>query len=240
MEFPTGLLGVALGIVLIPQLSAANARSDHAGYSGLLDWGLRLVMVLALPCMVALLVFPTALVSVLFQRGAFDAVAVHRTAAALMGYGAGLMGLVAVKILAPGFYARQDTRTPVKIAVVVLVLTQLMNLMFVPWMGHVGLALSISLGALLNALWLYLGLRRAGAYTPEPGWGGFSLRVAAATACLAALLAWAERAIDWIGLVDHQWQRIGWMVLCLAGSATLYFALLWVSGLKLQHFMRRG
>ncbi len=240
MEFPTGLLGVALGVVLIPQLSAANARKDGVAYSGLLDWGLRLVMLLALPCAVALLVFPTALVAVLFHRGAFSASDVHQTATALMGYGVGLMGLIGVKVLAPGFYARQDTRTPVRIAISVLVLTQLFNLALVPFLGHVGLALSISLGAMVNALWLFIGLKRAGAYTPEPGWLGFSLRVIGATALLGAILFWAERAIDWIGLVDHEALRIGWMVLCLGGVATLYFGVLRLSGLKLQQFMRRG
>ena len=240
MEFPTGLLGVALGVVLIPQLSAANGRNDAQAYSGLLDWGLRLVLMLALPCAVALLVFPKALLAVLLQRGAFDAAAVQQTANALMGYGVGLMGLVGVKILAPGFYARQDTRTPVKIAIVVLVLTQLLNLVFVPWFGNAGLALSVSLGAMVNALWLFIGLRRVGAYTPEPGWRGFAARVFVASALLGALLFWAERRIDWVGLVNHQGQRIGWLVLCLGGAALLYFGTLLASGLKLQQFMRRG
>jgi putative peptidoglycan lipid II flippase len=240
MEFPTGLLGVALGVVLIPQLSAANARKDVASYSGLLDWGLRLVLLLTLPCAAALLLFPTALVAVLFNRGAFDTIAVHQTASALMGYGVGLMGLVGIKILGPGFYSRQDFRTPVKIAIVVLVLTQIMNAIFVPYLGHVGLALSVSLGAMINAVWLFVGLKRVGAYIPEPGWGGFSLRVFAATALLGAVLFWGERAIDWVGLVDHQAQRIGWLVLCLGGAAVLYFGSLLASGVKLQQFMRRG
>ncbi|MBC8057072.1 MAG: murein biosynthesis integral membrane protein MurJ [Rhizobiales bacterium] len=240
MEFPTALLGVALGVVLIPQLSAANGRKDAAAYSGLLDWGLRLVLLLALPCAVALLVFPNALLAVLFQRGAFDAAAVQQTAVALMGYGVGLMGLVGVKILAPGYYARQDTRTPVKIAIAVLVLTQAMNVVFVPFFGHAGLALSVSLGAMVNAFWLFMGLKRAGAYVPEPGWRGFSLRVFGATALLGALLFWAERRIDWIGLVDHQAERIGWLALCLGGAALIYFGTLRLSGLKPQQFMRRA
>ena len=240
MEFPTGLLGVALGVVLIPQLTAAHGRNDAAAYSGLLDWGLRLVLLLALPCAMALLVFPNALLAVLFQRQAFDAAAVHQTAVALMGYGVGLMGLVGVKILAPGYYARQDIRTPVKIAVAVLVLTQVMNAVFVPFIGHAGLALSISLGAMVNATWLFIGLKRSGAYVPEPGWGGFSLRVFGATALLGGLLFLAERRIDWVGLVNHQAQRIGWLVLCLGGAALLYFGALLASGLKLQQFMRRS
>jgi putative peptidoglycan lipid II flippase len=240
MEFPTGLLGVALGVVLIPQLSAANGRKDAAAYSGLLDWGLRLVMLLALPCSVALLVFPTALITVLFHHGAFDAYAVKQTSTALMGYGVGLMGLIGVKILAPGFYARQDTRTPVKIAIVVLVLTQVMNAVFVPFLGHVGLALSVSLGAVINAVWLFVGLKRAGAYTPEPGWAAFSLRVVGATALLGLLLWWAEHHIDWIGLANHHYERIGWTALCLGGAALLYFGALALSGLKFKQFMHRG
>jgi putative peptidoglycan lipid II flippase len=150
------------------------------------------------------------------------------------------MGLVGVKILAPGFYARQDTRTPVRIAIAVLVLTQLMNAVLVPWLGHVGLALSVSLGAMINAVWLFVGLRRAGASVPEPGWPGFTVRVVFATALLGGLLFWAEHAIDWIGLGAHQWQRIGWITGCLGGSALAYFAALRGCGLRLQQFMRRG
>ncbi len=135
------MLGVALGAVLIPQLSAAQARQDAAGYSGMLDWGLRLTLVLALPCTAALLVFPEPMVATLFQRGAFGADDVVKSAMALRGYGVGLLGLIGVKILAPGFYARQDIRTPVTIAVIVLALTQVMNAIFVPYLGHAGLAL---------------------------------------------------------------------------------------------------
>jgi putative peptidoglycan lipid II flippase len=240
MEFPTGLLGVALGVVLIPHLSAANGRQDTAAYSGLLDWGLRLMLLLSLPCAVALVVFPKALLAVLFQRQAFDAAAVAQTAVALMGYGVGLLGLVGVKILAPGYYARQDTRTPVKIAVVVLVLTQLMNAVFVPVFGHAGLALSISLGAMVNAAWLLIGLRRAGAYVPEPGWTGFTVRLTMAAALLGGLLWWAERAIDWVGLVDHQWLRISWLAACLGGAAALYFGCLLMIGVRPGQFVRRG
>ncbi|MCW5664549.1 MAG: murein biosynthesis integral membrane protein MurJ [Piscinibacter sp.] len=240
MEFPTALLGVALGVVLLPQLAAAQARQQEGEYSGLLDWGLRLVLLLALPCAAALLVFPQPLVAVLYHYGAITAGDVERTALALMGYGVGLMGLVGVKILAPGYYARQDIRTPVRIAVVVLVLTQLMNLLFVPHLGHAGLALSIGLGALINAGWLYVGLRRGGLYRPGPGWWPFGLRVIAASGVMAAALAWAARAIDWIGLREHPWQRIGWMAACLAGAVLLYFACLLASGLKLRQFARRG
>jgi putative peptidoglycan lipid II flippase len=240
MEFPTALLGVALGVILLPQLSAAQAKSDVHAYSGLLDWGLRLVLLLALPCAVALLVFPKPMVAVLYHYGAFTARDIEQTVAALMGYGVGLMGLVGVKILAPGFYARQDIRTPVKIAVVVLVLTQLMNLVFVPRLAHAGLALSIGLGALVNAGWLFIGLRRAGLYTPEPGWRGFALRVVLASGAMGGWLFWAAQALDWIVMREQPWLRIGALAGCLVTAGLLYFACLLASGLKLRQFARRG
>jgi putative peptidoglycan lipid II flippase len=240
MEFPTALLGVALGVVLLPQLSAARAGDDAEAYSGLLDWGLRLVLMLALPCAVALLVFPQALIAVLFHYGAFEARDVQMTVLALQGYGVGLLGLIGLKILAPGFYAREDVKTPMKVAVVALVLTQAMNLVFVPWLGHAGLALSIGVAALFNAGTLLLLLRRRGLYRPAPGWAGFAVRVGAAAAVLGGLLALAARHIDWIGLQAHWGQRAGWMALVLGGVAAVYFAQLHLSGLQLRQFLRRG
>jgi len=240
MEFPTALLGVALGVVLLPQLSAAQAGDDGPRYTGLLDWGLRLVLLLALPCAAALLVFAEPLVAVLYHYGAFSPRDVAQTVTALRGYGVGLIGLVAVKVLAPGFYARQDIRTPVRIAVAVLVGTQVMNLLFVPWLGHAGLALSIGLGALINAGCLLIGLRRIGAYSPAPGWAGFLARVLLATAALAAALAWTARVFDWIGLAAHWGWRIGLMAAVLAGTALLYFGLLGLLGMRPRQFMRQG
>lgn len=239
MEFPTALLGVALGVVLLPQLSAAQARQDTQAYSDMLDWGLRVLVLLALPCAVALMVFPKALVAVLFHYGQFQPQDVAQTTRALMGYGVGLMGLVGVKVLAPGFYARQDIRTPVRIAIIVLAATQAMNVVLVPWLGHAGLALSIGLGALLNAAWLLVGLRRSGAYRPLPGWPLFMLRVLLACLALGLLLAWAGQAIDWIGLQARWGERAGWMAAVLGGAALLYFAVLGVCGLRPAHFRRR-
>ncbi len=240
MEFPTALLGVALGVVLLPQLSAAQASGDHAAYSSHLDWGLRLVLLLAVPCAVALLVFPEAMVSVLYHYGQFSALDVQQTVRALMGYGVGLLGLIGIKVLAPGFYARQDIRTPVKIAVVVLILTQLMNLVFVPQLGHAGLALSIGLGALINAGWLLVGLRRQGTYVPLAGWPGFSLRVLCASALLGAALGAASVSIDWVGLGSQRLLRVGLLAGCLVGVAMLYFVALRLMGIRLNDFARRG
>ena len=239
MEFPTALLGVALGVVLMPQLAAARAANDTQTYSAMLDWGLRLVVLLAVPSAVALLIFAQPLVATLYHYGAFSETDVLQTTHALMGYGLGLLGLVAIKVLAPGFYANQDIKTPVRIAVVVLVLTQLMNLVLVPYFQHAGLALAIGIGALINAGWLLLGLIRRGSYQPLAGWGRFGLQVALASALLGAFLGWAAQMISWTGMRSLYGQRIGLMALVLLVSGVLYFAALRVTGLRVRSLLGR-
>ena len=240
MEFPTAMLGVALGVVLMPQLAAARASGDQARYSRMLDWGLRLVCLLALPCAAALLVFSTPLVSVLYHYGAFTDRDVQQTTLSLMGYGVGLLGLVAIKVLAPGYYASQDIRTPVRIAMVVLVATQLLNLVLVPWLAHAGLALSIGLGATLNAAWLWIGLIRQGRYQPQAGWRGFVVRVVMATVLLTAFLAWTAGSLPWVALKTEPWVRIGWMAAVLTGAVLLYFGALQLMGLRWRALLGRS
>jgi putative peptidoglycan lipid II flippase len=239
MEFPTAMLGVALGVVLMPQLAGARANDDAQRYSAMIDWGLRLVVLLAVPSSLALLVFNVPLVATLFHYGAFKDSDVHQVALALAGYGAGLVGLVAIKVLAPGFYASQDMRTPVRIAVVVLVVTQLLNIALVPWLRHVGLALSIGLGALINAAWLLVGLIRLGSYKPAAGWGVFALQVLAASALLTVFLMWGAASFPWLAMRAQALQRAGLMGLMLLGSAAIYFVALWAAGLKLRQFVTR-
>ncbi|MBO1113093.1 murein biosynthesis integral membrane protein MurJ [Bordetella petrii] len=239
MEFPTALLGVALGTVLLPSLSAAHARRDDAAYSALLDWGLRLVLLLGLPAAVGLALLSDGLVATLFHYGAFQAQDVAQTRLAVVAYSVGLIGILGVKILAPGFYAQQDIRTPVKIAVMVLVATQLMNLALVPALAHAGLALAIGLGATLNALALLVGLRRRGTYQPAPGWPLFLLRLLPALAALALVLAYADQRLDWVALQAHPGQRALWLAAVLAASGAAYFAALFTCGFRLRDFGRR-
>jgi putative peptidoglycan lipid II flippase len=239
MEFPTALLGVALGVVLTPQLTAAKAAGDAQKYSAMMDWGLRIVVLLAVPCAVALLTFSKPLVATLFHYGRLADSDVGQIAVALAGYGAGLLGLVAIKVLAPGYYASQDVRTPVKIAIVVLVITQLLNAVLVPLIDHAGLALSIGLGALVNALWLLIGLVRRGSYQPQPGWARFGLQVVAASALLAVLLAWGSYHFDWVALRAHSGQRVLLLIGLMGAAALVYFGALWAAGLKLRQMLRR-
>jgi len=239
MEFPTGLLGVALGVVLTPQLAAAKAAGDAARYSAMLDWGLRIVVLLAVPCAVGLLTLAEPLVATLFHYGALRDADVGEIGRALAGYGVGLLGLVAIKVLAPGYYASQDIRTPVRIAIAVLVITQVLNLALVPWVQHAGLALSIGLAALVNAVWLLIGLLRRGSYRPQPGWGRYALQVVAASTLMALLLVAAAQSFDWIGLRAHAGQRVALLAAVLAAAALLYFGALWAAGLKLRQLLRR-
>ncbi|MSQ75129.1 MAG: murein biosynthesis integral membrane protein MurJ [Rhodoferax sp.] len=239
MEFPTALLGVALGVVLTPQLAAARAAQDSRQYAALIDWGLRWVLLLAAPCAVALLTFAKPLVSVLYHYGAFTERDVLQTTSALMGYGVGLVGLVAIKVLAPGFYASQDIRTPVKIAVAVLVITQLLNIVLVPMLQHAGLALAIGLGACINALWLLFGLLRRGSYRPEPGWGLFALRVGVACGLLAAFLLSLANGLDWTALQAQGFKRLGLMALVLLASGTMYLVTVRLLGLNLRQLLQR-
>ncbi|MBV7485764.1 murein biosynthesis integral membrane protein MurJ [Bordetella sp. BOR01] len=239
MEFPTALLGVALGTVLLPSLSAAHARQDDTGYSALLDWGLRLVLLLGLPAALGLALLSDGLVATLFHYGAFQAQDVAQTRLAVIAYSVGLIGILGVKILAPGFYAQQDIRTPVKIAVMVLVATQLMNLALVPVLAHAGLALAIGLGATLNALALLIGLRRRGVYRPSAGWPVFLLRMVPALAALALVLVYADHRLDWVGLQAQPAHRALWLAAVLAASGLAYFAALFVCGFRLRDFGRR-
>jgi putative peptidoglycan lipid II flippase len=241
MEFPSGMLGVALGTILLPSLSKHYADASHQEYSRLLDWGLRLTFILALPAALALGMIAVPLLSTFFQHGAFDAHDVLMTRQALVGYSVGLIGIILVKILAPGFYARQDIKTPVKIAIATLLATQAMNALFVfvAHLQHAGLALSIGLAACFNSAILYYQLRKRGIYLPEPGWGAFFARLGLALLALALTL-WFGMGSTQHWLETSGWARIGHLVALVVGGVAVYFAVLWLLGFRLRDFHRRG
>ena len=241
MEFPSGMLGVALGTILLPSLSKYHASANHGEYSKLLDWGLRLTMLLAAPAALALALLAVPLIATLFFHGAFASADVFRTREALAAYSVGLTGLILVKILAPGFYARQNVRTPVKIALVSLAATQIMNLFFiyVLHLRHAGLALSIGLAACLNAGLLYRGLRQAGIYVPQPGWMKFLVKLGIAMAVMGTAL--------WFGIgVEKDWlaftllRRLLHLSALVGLGAAAYFVTLWLLGFRLRDFKRRA
>ena len=241
MELPSGVLGVALGTILLPALSKTYASQNRDEYSRLLDWGLRLCCLLVLPCTLALAILAEPLVVSLFQYGKFGAEDALMTQQALMAYSVGLLALILIKILAPGFYAQQNIKTPVRIAIVSLLATQAMNALFVfaLELAHVGLALSISLAACLNAGLLYWQLLRADIFRPLPGWGVFLLKLLAAVLVMVAALlgllqvmpAWAD------GEMPLRLLRLGALV---AAGATVYFATLLLLGFRPRDFARKA
>lgn len=238
MEFPSALLGVALGTVLLPSLIKSHAQENPDEFSKLLDWGLRVTLLLTLPAALGLALLAAPLISTLIQGGHFTANDVLMSRAALIAYSVGLTGIILVKVLAPGFYARQNVKTPVKIAVATLVIIQLLNLIFVPLFAHAGLALSIGLGACVNAGMLYFFMRRQGIYHPQPQWLIFVLKLVVALCAMGAVLWWTSGAeTEWLTMTTWaKCLKLSWVV--TLGAAT-YFAALWAMGFRLRDFSRR-
>ena len=238
MELPAGVLGVAVGTILLPSLSKYHANANLAEYSRLLDWGLRITVLLAVPAAVALAVMALPLIAMLFQYGRFTVEDAWMTRQALVAYSLGLVGMILVKILAPGFYARQNVRTPVKIGLVTLAATQLMNLALVGPLRHAGLALAIGLGACLNAGLLYFYLRKSEIFVPQPGWPLFILKVLASVFFMAIVLFTTMGEPAW-------WLQAGWLKvpgvlgLVLIGTAT-YAGCLFAFGFRPRDFSRRA
>ncbi|GAB3370038.1 murein biosynthesis integral membrane protein MurJ [Azotobacter armeniacus] len=238
MELPSGVLGVALGTILLPALSKTYASQDHQEYSRLLDWGLRLCFLLVLPCALALAILAEPLTVSLFQYGKFTAHDALMTQRALIAYAVGLLGIILVKVLAPGFYAQQNIRTPVRIAVFTLVTTQMMNLAFIIPLKHAGLALAISLGACLNAGLLYWKLRQQRRFEPQAGWRMFLVKLVVAVLAMVAVLlgllalmpAWEQ------GGMAERFLRLGMLVLA---GVVAYFGMLMLLGFRLRDFSRR-
>ncbi|MDK2123838.1 murein biosynthesis integral membrane protein MurJ [Chitinimonas sp. DQS-5] len=239
MELPSGVLGAALGTILLPSLAKLHAKDDSSEYSAMLDWGLRLCLLLSLPAAVALAVLAYPLIGSLFQYGKFGDFDASMTAQALIAYSIGLLGLIAVKILAPGFYARQDTRTPVKIAVITLICTQLMNLLFYKPLAHAGLSLSIGLAATLNAYLLLRALRKQNIYQPSAGWFGFLAKLLFAVVVMAIVLWFGAH---WLGSwqTGAMWLRCSKLLGLCAAGAGIYFACLGLCGFRPRDFSRRA
>jgi len=240
MEFPAGLLGAALGTILLPSLAKSHADGRSEEFSGLLDWGLRLTLLLTLPAALALAILAVPLLATLFQHGAFTADDVLQTRTALVAYSVGLTGLILVKVLAPGFYSRQDVKTPVRIALLTLAATQLMNLIFVVGMDtlrHAGLALSIGLASCLNAAMLWRGLRRIGAYQPSDGWSVFLLKLLVALLVLAATL-WFAMGQESAWLTSTTGEKVLHLAAVVAAGVGVYFTTLFLLGFRLGDFRR--
>lgn len=239
MELPSGVLGVALGTILLPSLAKSVAKGDNKEYSRLMDWGLRLSLLLALPCAVALGILSKPLIVSLFQYGQFSNHDASMTQRALIAYSIGLVGLIIVKVLAPGFYSRQDIKTPVKIAIITLILTQLMNLLFIVPLQHAGLSLSIGLAACLNAGLLLWQLLKQKIYTPQPGWLAFILKLVISVAIMATALLFTMYFVSaWDS--GNMLIRLCRLMMIVIVGIVAYFGSLFILGFRPAHFSKSG
>ena len=233
MEFPLGVFGVALATVILPSLSKKHAQDDPQSFSDTLDWALRLGMIIGLPAAIALAVLAGPMISTLFQSEAFSAEDVRQSSHSLMAYAAGLLGFMFIKVLAPGFFARQDTKTPVKIGIISMAANMLFNLILIWHLKHVGLALATSISSLLNASLLYWKLRTQGVYMPLPGWFKLLLQVGGSSMVMATMLWFASGTLaDWTSaLVGY---KILWLLLLIVLGTATYFMSLRVVGVDLK------
>ncbi|MCC5859865.1 MAG: murein biosynthesis integral membrane protein MurJ [Ectothiorhodospiraceae bacterium] len=239
VEFPLGVFGVALGTVILPRLSGEHAARNPEHFSRTLDWALRWAVLIAIPAAVGLAVMAGPIMTTLFQYGAFGHGDARAASLSLVAYSLGLLGFMMVKVLSPGYFARQDMVTPVKIAAVSMACNMAMSVSVVltlrdTLIGHAGLALATGLAATINAGLLFAGLRRSGVYRPQPGWGRLWLQVALATATMAAVLLLSVGGLEvWLaaGLAERVTALLGW--LCLA--CLIYLGVLMLAGLRPRH-----
>ena len=228
VELPLGVIGIALATVILPSLSEKHAAKSPDAFAKTLDWAMRMVILVGVPAALALFVLAEPIITVLFHRGEFDAHSVVMSAQSLRAYSLGLLAFMLIKVLAPGYFARQDTKTPVKIGIKAMAANMVLNLLLIWPLAHVGLALATSISAFMNAAWLLLGLHRQGVFHFQAGWGVFLLRlVLASSAMLGAILfQWSDlqQWLDW-GLFDRIW-NMSVLVFSGAGSFLLVFYLL--------------
>lgn len=236
-ELPLGAFGIAIGTVILPALSRHHSTDKSQEFSATIDWALRMVLLVGVPAALALAILAEPLIATLFFYGAMSATDVTQAAAALQAYSLGVLTFMLIKVLAPGFFARQDLKTPVRIAIICMVVNMVLNLILIWPLQHVGLALATSLASMLNTGLLLWGLYRAGVYKPSPGWMLFGLRLLAACTAMLALVLWLNApSSEWFA---WGWQRRVWEVsLLVFGGVLVFTGTLFASGIRMRHLRR--
>ncbi|MFT5592329.1 MAG: putative peptidoglycan lipid II flippase [Oceanicoccus sp.] len=237
-QLPLGVFAIAIAVVILPSLSQKHAAQNQQQFSQTLDWGLRMVLLIGLPSALALVLLATPLMATIFYRGEMTAYDVQNMSFSLMAYGSGLLAFMLIKVLAPGFYARQDTKTPVKIGIRAMVANMVFNLPLVLLLAHTGLALATTLSAYLNAMWLFFGLRKAGFYQAQAGWGKWITRIVVANSVMVVVILTINPAIE-LWMVFSEWQRAMWMLALVSAGAGSYGATLLLMGVRLKDLSAR-
>ncbi len=238
MEFPLGLFGIALATVTLPTLSRQHAAGSTEGFTRTLDWSMKLVVLIATPSAIGLIVLAEPLIATMFYGGAFTGTDVELAALSLQAFAIGLIGFSFVKILAPAYFAREDTKTPVRVALVALTVNVVLSVALAYWLTrigyvgtHAGLALAISVAALLNAGLLYRGLRHEGIIQPSDGWQALLVRIVVANSVMTVCLFGIAKPLDW-WLLASVAERAGWLAMQVGAGVAAYFAALLILGLR--------
>jgi len=237
VEFPLGIFGIALATVILPSLSKKHASKSSDEFSHTIDWALRWVFIIATPAAIGLIWLAEPLLLTLFQYGEFSPEDAHSASLSLKAYGLGLLPFIFIKVLAPAYYARQDTKTPVKIGIIAMVTNMVLNIILMMQFAHVGLALATALAAMLNAGLLYRGLRKRQIYQARKGWGRFMIKLLVPNTALLLLLAFfTPDSSTWVA--STMWQRVGFLSALIASAISIYFIALSLIGIKVKRLLK--
>lgn len=236
MELPLGIFGVGISTVILPHLSRHHASQANESFSFTIDWALRSVLLVGLPSAVILALLAGPMLSTLFQHGTFDARAVIMTQKSLSAFAIGITPFMLVKILVAGFYAKQDMRTPVRIGVIAMLTNIALNASLIWSFAHMGIALSTSFAAIVNAGFLFFFLRKKQLYSPRDGWKFFTLRLVLANATLAVWLWYSTENIN-IWITQTSMWRIEHLAFLLGSSSIIYLLILWITGMRTHHLL---
>ncbi|MCX8794464.1 murein biosynthesis integral membrane protein MurJ [Vibrio parahaemolyticus] len=233
LEFPLGLFGIAIATVILPALSRKHVDSQSEGFAHTMDWGVRMVTLLGIPAMLGLMALAKPMLMVLFMRGEFSPQDVHQASLSLLAYASGLLNFMLIKVLAPGYYSRQDTKTPVKYGIIAMVTNMVFNAIFAYFYGYVGLAIATALSAFVNMALLYRGLHIAGVYQITKRTVFFIIRLVIAGAAMVAAILWQLEGMSvWL-----EWSfahRSGMLGMLIGLGAAVYLAVLFITGVRLK------
>ncbi|PSW04174.1 murein biosynthesis integral membrane protein MurJ [Photobacterium lipolyticum] len=234
LEFPLGLFGIAIATVILPALSRKHVEQTSEHFAHTMDWGVRMVLLLGIPAMLGLMVLAKPMLMVLFMRGEFLPADVEQASLSLLAYASGLLNFMLIKVLAPGYYARQDTRTPVRYGIIAMLTNMVFNAIFAYFYGYIGLAMATALSALVNAALLYRGLHRANVYRVSKTTLMFVLRLAVAGVMMVTALLWILPAMEqWLAWPLSS--RALWLTGMIALGATVYLATVVLLGIRPHH-----
>ncbi|OKY25762.1 murein biosynthesis integral membrane protein MurJ [Thalassotalea sp. PP2-459] len=235
LEFPLGLFGIGIATVILPSLARLHTKKSVQEFSDTLDWGIKIINLLGWPALVGLMVLAQPIIMILFMRGEFTQVEVYQVSFALYAYLSGLVSFMFIKILAPGYYARQDTKTPVKIGIKAMVANMAFNIMLAPFFGYVGLAIATTLSATLNAYWLYQGLKAQQVYQLSKQVKIFILRLILASLVMAYVVYLLSPSFDyWLTLSLAA--KIIMLCKCIFSGIICYFACAYLFGIRFADF----